>query len=168
MQPDLMARFGFDEEDLAANKSGSLSTTQKQLFQRDNRGFYISLVFLSIAALVGAAELVPIALHPATRLPILTWGGVIALVLLAIGLIGSLFTQMNYRVEKVRGPAHLEKVLILRGETEALDIWSHEFIVNQLTFHVVETTFQVLRQGDVYAVYYAKHLRQILSVEHIT
>ena len=69
------------------------------------------------------------------------------------------------KVEKARGPAQLERVLIVLGETETTDIWSHELIVNHITFHVIEAAFEILQEGDVYAIYYAKHLRQILSVE---
>ena len=54
-------------------------------------------------------------------------------------------------------------MLIVRGETEATDIWSHELIVNHITFHVIEAAFEILQEGDVYAIYYAKHLRQIIE-----
>jgi hypothetical protein len=169
MQSELMALFGFDEEDLAANKNGVLSPKQRALFQRDNLGFYISLVVMSIAALAGAVALIPIAQNPETLTPNMVWSGIAALVLLSIWLIVTLLTgiRKRYSFEKVRGAARLEKVLILRGETEAADIWSHEFIVNRVTFHIGGSAFQLLREGDVYLIYYARHLKHILSIDHI-
>jgi len=168
MQSELMALFGFNAEDLAANKSGRLSPRQREVFLRDDLGFYITLVVISIAALVGAVALVPIARDPLTRSPLLVWVSIAMLVVLAAWLLSTLFPRRAYPVENVRGTARLEKVLILQGATEEEHIWSHELIVKGIVFHIGDEAFRLIHEGDVYVIYCTKHLRHILSIDHIT
>ncbi len=179
MNTKLMEAFHFDEEDLAANRAGTLSRKQAQQVKKGEAWATGVTLVLALAASVGAVLL----LLPYIQSGQLPQGGEIArlvfgglLVLVAIWLWrGALFSKTDMSVAKAQGPMKLVKSVHRSGdvsdaESSRTNVVAHQMVVGGHTFGVTPQVFNDVlfdQEGATYAVYFTKKPENLLSLERI-
>lgn len=170
-EKQIQGYFAFDDSDLIANKSGRLSpkqnkklTTNDEFTQRLLLGFF--LVCLIFALYFGYK-----ALSDTTSIP--SWIGLILTMFFGSIFSRGLFTKVDYSVQKAEGEVQFIKVEKLSGSVSDLaykrkKVESYEMHVGGESFSNSNPALIEYMQGDVYAVYYAKDTKQILSLELIS
>jgi hypothetical protein len=167
----LKGYFAFDDSDLIANKAGRLSpkqtkklTANDQFTQRILFGFVIVCVALALFFLYRAFV-------DATRIG--SWIGVVLAGYFASFFARGLFNKIDYSVQRAQGIVDFIKVE-KRGGSVSDPLYKRP-IVSSYEMHISGESFANANpalieymQGDVYAVYYAKDTKQILSVEFIS
>ena len=179
----LMDQLRFDESDLQLNKKGQLSEKQKQNLQLKESGAKAGSLFLGGIFMFSA--LMGIALGAYGF--IVDYGLVFRIIMVSVfgcfwtliwGAAGVMtlsraFTKIQVKVGKVEGPINIVKVLRreYNSSTETFSEHSvHELLIGGHTFEVRSTLPQIMKQGEVYAVYFAEFnlkekKKEILSAE---
>lgn len=170
-EKQIQGYFAFDDSDLIANKSGRLSpkqnkklTSNDQFAQRVILGFF--LVCLIFTFYFGYK-----ALSDTTSIP--SWIGLILAMFFGSIFSRGLFTKVDYSVQKAEGEVQFVKVEKLSGSIsdpayKRNKVKSYEMHLGTESFSNANPALIEYMQGDVYAVYYAKDTKQILSVELIS
>ena len=166
----LKGYFAFDDSDLTANKSGRLSPKQqKKLTANDqfaNRvilGFFlVCLAFTLFFAYKAFSDM--------TSIP--SWIGLVLSMFFGSIFSRGLFTKVDYSVQKAQGEVQFVKVEKLSGSVtdpayKRKKVESYEMHVGGESFSNANPALIPYMQGKVFAVYYAKDTKQILSVELI-
>lgn len=167
----LKGYFAFDDGDLIANKSGKLSARQqKKLTSNDQFAerfililFSVCLIFVFYFGYKAFSDMTSIA----------SWIG-----LFLAMFFGSLFgrgvlTKVDYSVQKAQGEVSFEKVEKLSGSVtdpayKRKKEESYQMYVGTEIFTNANPALIEYMQGDMYAVYYLKDTRKIISVELIS
>jgi hypothetical protein len=181
---ELRKFFEFNESDLNANRSGQLSPKQKKTLEENEKGGdQILIGFGVIIALIGLA--------------LIFWNGrnvledwisfphdlvsLLVGVLLPLGLCGFFsigafriaFSKNDNTVQKAEGKVKLVKVekKIEDSTSDAFrykTVEQYELRVGGVNFeNVDEDLLNIIDDGDVYAFYYTKGTKQILSAEQM-
>lgn len=166
----LQGYFAFDDSDLIANKMGRLSPKQnKKLTSNDQfaQRFILGLVLFCIA----------LALYFAYRVfvdvtSVSAWVGAGLAMFFTVLFGRGLFTKVDYSVQNAEGEVQFIKVekktgLVSDPAHKRQTVSSYEMHVGGEVFSNANPALIEIMQGDVYAVYYTKTTRQILSVEFI-
>ena len=179
-KPDelLMDAFGFDEDDLAANRAGQFSTKQRTNLERAYRYARHTNLYRTLAAiLVTALILIAILLYP-NGLGNTLWMqqalcmiGVPALGVAAFAVRRSLRTArplfrdlQSGTVKPVEGRVQLDVVPPLQTSRTFKPPPLYLAIEDQ-GWRIDRDTFLAFKNGDPYIIHYAPHSRTILSVE---
>lgn len=167
-EKQIQGYFAFDDSDLIANKSGRLSpkqnkklTSNDQFAQRVILGFFLVCCFFVL--FFGYK-----AFSDMTSIP--AWIGLILAMFFASIFSRGLFTKVDYSVQKTEGEVQFIKVEKKTGSVsdpayKRQTVSSYEMHVGGESFSNANPALIEYMQGDVYAIYYAKGTRQILSVE---
>lgn len=161
--------LAFDDADLIANRAGKLSAKQtKKLKELDQWShnfilwlFVITLaigLFLTYRAWTG---------HPGS------WVGAVILLLIAFWFSRGLVNKVDESVQRAEGEVVFIKVERLSGsstdpQSSRHVVSSYEMRVGGEAFANANPALAEYMQGDIYAVYFTKTTKQILSVEFIS
>ncbi len=168
----LMSHFNFTEADLQANRTGRLSDAQKQSLQKEDRGdrkweFFgggcmIVIGLIGLTAAIGALLLftdlgarIGLGIMFGLIWP-LVWG-----VLGARTLIQTFAKSRPIQLMKAQGPVTFSKVERTSVTTSNGMVHHHEHIVEVMqvgsqSFDVSEELTNLMKPGDIYAVYYTE------------
>ncbi|MBL8079673.1 MAG: hypothetical protein JNM55_17025 [Anaerolineales bacterium] len=180
--------FKFDEGDLAANRSGKLSASQKSKLESDEKGADQIIVgagifFLVIGVVVAyfvagdvAAKLFSGTSLGSSDMLTLFLGAGLPLGLFGFFGIGAIrigTSKLDNSVQSVEGRVKFVKVekRIEDPTSEAFRykmVQQYELRVGKHAFeNVDEELLNLIEEGDTYAFYYTKQTKQILSCEFI-
>lgn len=170
-EKQIQGYFAFDDSDLIANKAGRLSTKQtKKLTSNDQfaQRFILGLTLVCIAL---ALFFIYKAFMDVSSIG--SWIGAVLAMFFTTLFGRGLLTKVDYSVQKAEGEVQFIKVEKLSGSVsdpayKRNKVSSYEMHIGGETFNNVNLALIEYMQGDVYAVYYAKDTRQILSVELIS
>lgn len=180
---ELRNYFNFGEADLYANRAGRLTKEQETRLLEVERGasqifrwvgifllliaIFVTLFLLNEARKVNWADL--IGLSPALCIVWLMCGG------FAYGSFKLAGSKNDNSVQKAEGEVNFVKVesresyKTASGSTSYRTVQKYELRVDKVKFQDVnEELLNLIREGDVYAFYYAKDSKQILSCEFIS
>lgn len=170
-EQQLQGYFAFDDSDLIANKAGRLSAKQNKKLTSNDQFANRFLLGLFLVCLTFALYFGYRAFSDTTR--IASWIGLVLSMFF-----GSLFgrglsTKVDYSVQKAEGEVQFVKVEKLSGSAtdpahKRKKVESYEMHVGAESFSNANPALIEYMQGDIYAVYYAKDTKQILSVELIS
>ncbi len=153
----LMRALRFDEEDLAANESGSFSVGQVQTLKRQ-RG----TVIISVSALLGIVTMLLLFanVYAGGLAPlVIVFLIVVAFVLLVGGLAALQVTRdLRAGLQLVEGRIDLDTT---PGQNSA----TYTVKVEGKKFKVKKRAFLAFKNGDPYRIYYTPHTKTILSAE---
>lgn len=186
---ELQKFFGFDDSDLLANRMGRFSSKQeKRIHEMDKsaskifRNIGIGLILLNLLIIVGmllnamgsgfsfstASREAIVQLIVAATLPTL----IIGLFVWVMFWLAS--SKLDYSFQTVEGEVNFVKVerqesyKTASGSTSHRTVQKYELRVGRVKFQDVnEELLNLIKEGDVYAFYYAKDTKQILSCEFI-
>jgi hypothetical protein len=182
-QQVLQNYFEFDESDLAANRLGEFSEKQKTALKDEKKDFKNSSILVGVIFTgVGVVILFLLFGLPILQKSSLDWIDVgeslpailVALVFLGIG-VGSLASGfkkatrgLEHGVRKVEGPIKIVQVgnTIFRYPHRRVSVY--ELRVGKKEFDVYTDLPGVMKQGDVYIVYFDHADETILSAEWIS
>ena len=180
--------FEFDEGDLQANRAGKLSPKQLAKINETEKGtsqmfFWVGMVFLLIAlgvsfgilwsafrsgfTITSMADLI----EPAIWL-VLTWG---VFGFLAVGSFRLSRSKFDSSVQRVEGKVKFvkvekdEEIQSTNGRRSTQTVEEYELRIGRVAFeNVEEDLLDIIEQGDIYAFYYTKETKDILSCEFIS
>jgi len=167
-EKQLQGYFAFDDSDLIANKFGRLSPKQeKKLTSNDQfaQRFILGLTLFCIAlALLFIYKVI------VDSSSVGSWIGAVLAMFFTTLFGRGLFTKIDYSVEKVEGEVQFVKVEKKTGSIsdpsyKRKTVSSYEMHVGGESFSNANPTLIDMMQGDIYAIYYVKGTKQILSVE---
>ena len=181
----LMNLFQFDEGELNANRQGWLSDRQKERLQIKESGAKIGSFFLGGVFMLSSLAGVGLGVYAMA----VDYGLVFRIIMVsAFGCFWTLiwgaagvmtlsraFTKMEVKVGKAEGPINIVKV-IRREYNSSTETYTdrsvHELLVGGRSFEVRSILPEVMKQGDVYAVYFAEFnlkekRKEVLSAEWI-
>jgi hypothetical protein len=167
----LKGYFAFDDSDLIANKAGELSPKQnKKLISNDDFAQRIILGFFVVCLIFIAFFAYRIFVNPAS---IGSWIGLVLAMFFGSLFGKGLYIKVDYSVQKVQGEAQFVKIEKLSGSVtdpayKRKKLESYEMHVGGESFSNANPALIETMQGDVYAVYYTKDTKKILSVEYIS
>jgi len=163
--------FAFDESDLIANGLGKLSEKQskkiKEVDQFANRFVLgLFLVFLAVTLFLGFRAVVE-------KTDIGLWVATVTMMFIAYWALRGVLTKVDSSVMKVEGVVNFVKVERQTGSATDPSykrnmVSSYEMRVGGNAFPNANPALIEYMQGDVYAVYFTKATRQILSVKFIS
>ncbi|MBL8089206.1 MAG: hypothetical protein JNJ43_02685 [Anaerolineales bacterium] len=162
--------FAFDDSDLIANRAGRLSPKQeKKIISNDQFANRVILGFF-LVCLAFTLFFAYKVFSDSTSIP--SWVGLILAMFFGSLFSRGLFTKVDYSVQKVEGEVQFVKVEKLSGSAtdpmhKRQKVSSYEMHIGGESFSNANPALIEIMQGDVYAVYYTKTTRQILSVEFI-
>ncbi|MBL8049907.1 MAG: hypothetical protein JNM46_01680 [Anaerolineales bacterium] len=167
----LKGYFAFDDSDLIANRAGRLSPKQnKKITSNDQfaQRFILGLVVVCIALALFFMYRVFV---DSTNVG--SWIGAVLAMFFTTLFGRGLFNKVDYSVQKAQGEVQFVKVEKLSGSPtdptyKRKKVESYEMHVGGESFSNANPALIEYMQGDVYAVYYTKTTRQILSVEYIS
>lgn len=185
---ELQKLLGFNEGDLAANRMGRMSARQAKELEESSQslkkygmwiGIALVLLALGISAFiyyqeVRAASAANRAMDYMHVIP-----GVITVVLV-LGVFAAIsfaiaFVKINTTLGKAEGKVNFVKVekresyKTASGSTSYRDVQQYELRVGDTNFNnVPEEYLNVIEEGDIYAFYYLKEAKHILSAERIS
>jgi hypothetical protein len=187
--PELQKFFEFDDSDLNANRLGRLSTKQQKKLtegERFTRKIFIGagLVFILIAAgvtvgMIGSAIKRGLTFSNISTDDILGMAVGIGLPWLVLGFfaLGAFrlaATKFDNSVQCVEGKVNFVKVekevssRSASGSTTSHTVEEYELRVGRVKFEDVdEELLNIIEEGDVYAFYYTKDAKDILSAEFV-
>ncbi len=168
-EAQLKGYLSFDDADLAANRAGKLSAKQaKKINELEawTNNFIRWVFVISLIVGLGFAYLA-VTISPGW------WVGAGILLVLAAWMLKGMFNKVDDSVQKAEGRVEFVKVERLSGSpTDAQHtrhtVSSYEMRVGGDTFSNANPALTEYMQGDVFAVYYTKATRKILSVEFIS
>lgn len=170
-EKQLQGYFAFDDSDLIANKFGRLSPKQqKKLTSNDQfaQRFILGLTLVCIALALFFMYRVFV-----DSTSIGSWIGAVLAMFFTTLFGRGLFNKVDYSVQKAEGEVQFVKVEKLSGSAsdpsyKRQTVSSYEMHVGGESFSNANPALIELMQGDIYAVYYPKDTKQILSVELIS
>lgn len=162
--------FAFEENDLIANREGRLSEKQTKRIKDADRFADQFLLALFLLLLSGAIFLAILAFYRWNNIGL--WIGTIVVFLVAMWIYRGVRTEIDDRVQKVQGKVDFVKVEKQTGSAsdpsyKRSKVSSYEMRVGDEAFANVNSALIEYMQGGIYAVYFTKTTRQILSVEAI-
>ena len=187
---DLQKLFDFDEEDLTANRSCKVSPRQEKRIQeaerlssRIFRGTGLVLILLAVSnayGVISSAIKQGWSFSTASQndmIGIITSIGIPGLLLgfFASGSFKMAAAKADHSVQQVRGKVHfirVEKVFPEKkpnGSMAFRTVEVYELRVGKVHFdNVSQQMMSIMEEGDIYAFYYTKDTKDILSAERIT
>jgi len=187
---DLQKLFYFDEEDLAANRSCKLSPRQEnrikeaeRLASRIFRGTGIVLILLAggnAYGVISSAIKQGLPFSTASQndvIGIITSIGIPGLLLgfLAWGSFKMAAAKADHSIQQIRGKAYFIKVEKVfpekkpNGSMAFRTVEAYELRVGNVHFdNVSQQMMSIMEEGNIYAFYYTKDTKDILSAERIT
>lgn len=174
----LMDYFRFDEDDLNANRNGSLTEKQRTRLIAELKSAQVKKTlwayFLFFMAALGLALGIGILFMPDISL----WARIIMTIAIFImwsawlAVLGmSLLPPASYldlELANETGPVNIVKVQSRNSSTYATNIRYDLYIGDNRRFVVDSRIGNVLIQGNVYTVYYVKNSRKIVSAEFVS
>lgn len=179
----LMSQLRFDESELQLNKKGQLSEKQKQHLQIKESGAKAGSLILGGIFMLAAFAGVALGAYAF----IVDYGLVFRIIMVSVfgcfwtliwGAAGVMtlsraFSKMEVKVGKAEGPVNIVKVVRreYNSSTETHSEYSvHELLVGGRSFEIRAALPQIMKQGDVYAIYFAEFnlkekKKEILSAE---
>lgn len=172
---ELQHVLGFDQEDLAANRSGKLSPKQAKRIRNAQR--INSIIFAGAGVL---AILISISLFSALAASSNRFNNntakfgfpAVALGFIAWGSFKISAQKTGHTVQCVRGRVRFIKVEKVIPEKKPNGLWLYRTVedyqlrVGKIMFeNVNHRIFNVLQEQDIYTFYYTKESKDILSVE---
>lgn len=163
--------FAFEEKDLLANRSGKLSEKQDkrinnvdQFARRFVLGMFIVLLLSALYTTYSAIM---------AKNNVNSWAWAIVLVIATLWAFRGVRNKIDNSVQKAEGEVNFIKVEKKAGSAndpsyKRTTVSSYEMRVGSEAFGNTNPALTEHMQGDVYAVYYTKDTRQILSVEYIS
>ena len=175
---ELQTLLDFDEEDRVANRNCRLSARQQDQINKSERlrtrllvGTGIVLIFIAIgnayAVISGPLQnditgiLIGLGI-PALFLGFLAWSA-----------FKFAANKVDYSVQQVRGRVNfirMEKVFSEKRPNGSIlfrTMQIYELHVGKIKFEISQRIMDVMEVGDVYAIYYTKGTKDILSAERI-
>lgn len=167
----IKAYFGFEENDLIANRNGELSEKQRKRIKDADRFAERFIQLLFILFLAGGIFLGILAFF--TEKNIGLWIGMVILFLLAGWAFRGAHTEVDDAVQKVEGQIDIVKIGNMTGSVntaspQPMNVSGYEMRVGGEVFDNANPALIEYMQGDTYLVYFTKTTRQILSVEPIS
>jgi hypothetical protein len=167
----LKGYFAFDDSDLIANKAGRLSPKQTKKLTANDQFANRVILGLFLVCLIFTLYFGYKAFSDMTSIP--SWVGLILAMFFGSIFSRGLFTKVDYSLQKAEGEVQFVKVEKLSGSVtdpayKRKKVESYEMHVGGEAFSNANPALVGYMQGDVYAVYYTKTTRQILSVEYIS
>jgi len=185
--------FKFDESDLTENRAGKISSKQLDALITEEKKVKRFYARLAVVLVLGYLALAYAILKSAVPAP-LTLEHIFSLkssdltqLLIGIGVPGLIFgifvaifvgvvrVKGQYVLDKVEGEVNFVKVekttrtKSASGSSYTRTFQVYELRVGKVKFHdVKEELLNVMREGDVYGIYYLKDTSNILSVEFIS
>jgi hypothetical protein len=167
---ELQKHFGFDEADLFANRSGVLTSKQRKRLEGDAK--FANRLFLIIGIVIFGIGILPsmillftkaskdfLILWSSLWIPICSFFGIIVIRL------GSP-KKMDFELKNVEGKINIVKEENYNYTTNQATI-DYELHIGRVTFDVESDLADIMRQGDTYAIYYLKGIKEIISAEKI-
>jgi hypothetical protein len=187
---ELQKFFGFDDSDLLANRMGRFSAKQERRIQEMDksaskifRNIGIGLILLNLLIIVGMilnAMGSGFSFSAASREDIVQLIVAATLPTLIIGFfVWVMFwlasSKLDYSFQTVEGEVNFVKVerqesyKTASGSTSHRTVQKYELRVDKVKFQDVnEELLNLIREGDIYAFYYTKDSKEILSCEFIS
>lgn len=181
--------FGFDENDLFANRMGRFSARQVQFLQeieknttKTFRAIGIGLILLDLLIIGGmflSAAQSGFAFSSASRKEVLEFVIAAAIPTVIIGFFVWLMfwiasSKVDYSFQSVEGEVNFVRVekresyKTASGSTSQRAVQKYELRVGRVKFEDVdEDLLNLIKEGDIYAFYYVKETKKILSCEFI-
>jgi len=163
--------FAFDDSDLISNRLGKLSEKQSKKIKEvdqfaDRFVLGLFLVFLTVTLVLGYRAVVE-----KTNLGL--WVPTVVMALITSWALRGVRTKVDSSVMKAEGVVEFVKVERQTGSAtdpsyKRNTVSSYEMRVGGDAFPNANPALIEYMQGDVYAVYYTKATRQILSVEFVS
>ena len=167
---DLQNYFKFDEADLFANRSGSLTAKQMAQAQSDAKstgklGWIGGMIFFAIALLPSLI----LFLVKANTIFLIIWSVVWIPIWGFIGI--KAISWMKPEKEDFILKCALGEVNIVKVEryNSASKSYTHDYELHLggVTFNVASDLADIMMQGDGYAIYYLEGTKKILSAEKV-
>jgi hypothetical protein len=154
----LMVALDFDDDDLAANKSGEYS--DHQIAELKRRRTWQAIIFSLTTVVVSLLALVSTTSAPTLLLPMLFFLGLFMVWSLLAGGIGVVrFTRdLRTGIKAAEGRVGLDM-------NPSQNTSAYFVKLDERKFKVKKAIFLAFKNGDPYRIYYAPHSKTILSVE---
>lgn len=170
-EKQIQGYFAFDDSDLIANKSGRLSSKQEKKLTSNDQFAQRFILGLTLVCIALALFFIYKVVVDSTSIG--SWIGAVLAMFFTTLFGRGLFNKVDYSVQKAKGEVQFIKVEKLSGSpTDPINKRkkeeSYEMHVGGEFFRNANPALIETMQGDVYAVYYAKDTKQILSVELIS
>jgi hypothetical protein len=177
---ELQTLLGFNEEDLMSNRDCRLSTRQQEQIirsERFNQRLFIGTGIALIAIAVGNAYMIISTTAQNHTLDVITSVGMPVLVLgfFAWSSFKLAAAKADHSVQQARGKVNFVKVekvfpeKMPNGSIYYRTVEMYELRVGTVNFeNINQALLNLVTQGDIYAVYYTKDTKGILSVDRIT
>jgi len=186
---ELQKFFGFDESDLFANRMGRFSARQEKRLQeiektasKTFRNIGIGLILLDLLIIGGmflSATQSGFLFSSAPRKEVLEFVIAAAIPTFIIGFFVWLMfwiasSTVDYSFQSVEGEVNFVKVerresyKTASGSTSHRTVQKYELRVGRVKFEDVnEDLLNLIKEGDIYAFYYTKETKKIMSCEFI-
>lgn len=167
----LKGYFSFDDTDLIANKAGKLSPKQnKKLTANDEFTQRLLTGFVLVCSTSAFFFMYRAFVNPTSAG---AWVGAGIAAFFATFFARGLFNKIDYSVQRVQGEVQFVKVEKLSGSPadpihKRKKEISYAMQVGSESFSNANPALTEYMQGNIYAVYYTKDTRKILSVELIS
>lgn len=170
-EKQIQGYFAFDDSDLKANQLGRLSTKQNKKITSNNQFAQRFILGLTLVCITLALFFIYKAFMNVSSIG--SWIGAVLAMFFTTLFGRGLFTKVDYSPQKAEGEVQFIKVEKLSGSPadpayKRKKVESYEMHVGGEIFNNANPALVEYMQGDVYAVYYAKDTKQILSVELIS
>ena len=175
---ELQTLLEFDEEDLIANRKCRLSVRQQEQFNKSERlrtrlfiGAGIVLIFITIGNAYAVISSPP--QNDITGIPIGLGIPALFLGFLAWSAFKIAANKVDYSVQQVRGRVNfvkMEKVFSEKRPNGSIfyrTLEIYKLHVGKINFEISQKIMDVMEAGDLYAIYYTKDTKDILSAERI-
>lgn len=151
----LMDALAFDEDDVAANRTGHFSNGQHaRLRSQWNTEVSLAVLFTLVPIVLLAALLLTTHLPAATVIPVIA---------LFTPLVVLLFAAFMVKALRLRADLRDDQVLSAEGR---ISLQLEYFLnVGDKRFPLKERAFLAFKNGDPYRVYYSQRSKRLLSVE---
>jgi hypothetical protein len=166
-EDQLMRVLRFDEDDLEANRAGTLSTRQVADLKAERRSQIFWLVFFSLLYL-GVVSLILMRSNLNSPLALSLIGAVVV----GIGVVGIGVAGFGYvtRIKPLGKDIRENKALAVDGRADLSlkrqgSQIKYALAVGKLRFPIQKDEFLSFKNRDPYCVYYTPHSKRILSVE---
>jgi hypothetical protein len=186
---ELRKFFNFQESDLTANQMGRISANQMKRIREEEkstsktfRNMGIGLILINLCIIIGFILNVTgdgFSFATASRDDIIGMTAMMVVPTIIIGLFVWLMfwlasSKLDYSVQKIEGNVRLVKVeksqsyKTASGSTSQRTVQQYELRVGKVKFEDVDgELINILEEGDLYAFYYTKDAKAILSCELI-
>jgi hypothetical protein len=167
---ELQKYFSFDEADLFANRSGALTSKQRERLEGDAQ--FAKTLFLVIGIVIFSVGILPSIIMFFTKasthflifwsslwIPICSFFGI---VVIRIG--GK--NKTDFALKSVEGKINIVKEDNYNYTTKTATT-DYELHIGGVTFDVESDLSDIMMQGDTYAIYYLKGTKEIMSAEKI-